>query len=529
MKLSEEELNDMDKKLLVQLVLQLQSSLESLSGNMDLLLEQIRLMNSRKYSNKTETLDSLNTQLQLDLCFNEAEALSDEEKEEPAIETITRKKKQKGHKEDFLKKITNHKDVELLLSEEELNNKYGKGKWKRLPDEIISKLEHHPASFEVVNYHIGVYAKDDNETIVRAKGPVELFPGSIATSSLVSSIIFAKYVNGVPLYRQEKMYEANDIFLSRTNMANWVIWSNERYFSYFYDRLKEELLKEKLLHADETPFLINKDERKAGSKSYMWVYRTAEKSNRQIILYDSCHTRGSDNPLRFLKDYKGILVCDGFDAYHKMGKDHPESFTIAGCWAHARRKFADIIKSGISSPLPEEALNRISIIYQQDKKYADLNEEDKKKYRQMKLKPLVDDFFSFVHDNINTVPDKSSLGKAFSYCLNQESYLRAFLEEPSIPLDNNPAERAIRPFTIGRKNWVMIDTIRGADASAAIYSIIETAKANDLKLYDYINYLLEELPQCINGFNVSIPERLLPWSDELPEELRKQRKEENAS
>ena len=209
-KLSEEELNNMDNKLLVRLVLSLQESVELLNENTSLLMEQIKLMNSRKYSNKTETLDSLNTQLSLDLFFNEAEDLSDEEKEEPVIETVVKKKKTKGHKEAFLKKITNHKNVYLTLSDEELNDKYGKGKWKRLPDEIISKLEHHPASFEVIDYHIGVYAKDDNETIVKADKPAELFEGSIVTPSLLSSIIFAKYVNAVPLYRQEKMYEAND-------------------------------------------------------------------------------------------------------------------------------------------------------------------------------------------------------------------------------------------------------------------------------------------------------------------------------
>ena len=489
-------------------------------------MEQIRLMNSRKYSNKSETLDSLNTQLSLDLFFNEAEDLSDEEAQELDIETVIRKRKQKGHKEAFLKKITNHKNVYLTLSEEELNDKYGIGKWKRLPDEIISKLEHHPASFEVINYHIGVYAKNDDETIVRADRPSELFEGSIVTPSLLSSIIFGKYVNGVPLYRQEKMYEGNDVFLDRTNMANWIIWSHQRYFAYFYDHLKSYLIKETLLHADETPFLINKDGRSAGSKSYMWVYRTNERSDRQIVLYDNCHTRGSRNPISFLQGYKGTLVCDGFDAYHKMGKDHPDSFIIAGCWAHTRRKFADIIKSGLSSPSAESAIKKIAKIYHEDNKLKDLEPEDRYRYRQSRIKPLVDDFFSFVYSNRNKVPDKSSLGKAFSYCLNQEAYLRAFLNDPNIPLDNNPAERAIRPFTVGRKNWVMIDTIKGADASAAIYSIIETAKANNLKLYDYINYLLEELPKCIKGFDINIPERLLPWSDELPSQLRKQKTEE---
>ena len=218
--MKEEELINLDKKILVEMVLSLQETIDQLSGNMNLLLEQIKLMNSRSFSNKAETASSLNASWSSILYFNEAEALCDEETDEPAIETVVRKKKQKGHKEEFLKKITNHRDIELYLTDDELNNKYGKGKWKKLPDEIISKLEHHPASFEVVNYHIGVYAADDNQTIIRALKPAELIPGSIVTPSLLSSIIFAKYVNGVPLYRQEKAFENSDIFLSRTNMAN---------------------------------------------------------------------------------------------------------------------------------------------------------------------------------------------------------------------------------------------------------------------------------------------------------------------
>ncbi|MBR3252105.1 MAG: IS66 family transposase [Erysipelotrichaceae bacterium] len=518
LKMKEEELVNLDKKIPVEMVLSLQGTVDQLSENMNLLLEQIKLMNSRSFSNKAETASSLNVQLSLDLHFNEAEALCDEETDEPAIETVIRKKKQKGHKEEFLKKITNHRDVELYLTDDELNNKYGKGKWKRLPDEIISKLEHHPASFEVINYHIGVYAADDNQTIIRALKPAELIPGSIVTPSLLSSIIFAKYVNGVPLYRQEKAFENSDIFLSRTNMANWIIAGYDR---YFYDRLKSILVKEDLIHADETPFLINKDGRVAGSKSYMWVYRSSVSSDHQIVLYDSCHTRGSANPKRFLKEYKGVVVCDGFDAYHKMGNDEPERFRIACCFAHARRKFSDIIKINGSSSLADTAIKKIAVIYHEDNRLKDLDPPEKKKKRKETIEPLVNDFFRFIASNIGKVPDKSATGKAFSYCLNQEKYLRAFIDDPLIPLDNNPAERAIRPFTIGRKNWVMIDTVKGADASACIYSIIETGRANNLKLYDYINYLLEELPKCISGFDVSIPDRLLPWSDEFPDSLRK--------
>lgn len=521
-KLSKETLKNMSNEALVEVVLLLQNNIEQLNHNIELLTEQLKINNQRKYGRSSETASSMFEQQQFDFAFNEAEASVDESAEEPTVKQLP-KKKQKGAKENNLKKITNHREVLIEMTDDELNKKYGEGKWKKLPMETIVKLEHHPAYFEVVTYKIGVYAKNDNETIVRAERPQELLPGSIVTPSLISSILFAKYVNAVPLYRQEQAYQNNDVFISRQNMANWTIKMSEMYFNSYYKEMKKELVKEEILNVDETPFLVTKDGRPAGSQSYMWVYRSS--NNKKMVLYDYKHTRNSEYPLEYLNGYKGIIVCDGFSGYHKIGREHPEQFQIAGCWVHLKRIFATIIKSigeeKAKGTVAEKATKKISYLYHMDNKGEDMKQEERKKYRQEIIKPIVDEFFEWAKAIYSKVPSQSETGKGLQYAINQEKYLRLFLTNPIIPLDNNAAERSIRPFCLGKKNWVMIDTIRGAEASAVIYSIVETAKANNLKIYDYINYLLEELPKYTNIPNSELPSKLFPWSDDFPQELRK--------
>lgn len=522
-KLSKETLMNMSNEALVEIILLLQNNIEQLNHNVELLTEQIRINNQRKFGRSSETTSALFELQQFDLAFNEAEASKDESAKEPTIEQLPKKKKQKGTKENNLKKIANHREVVIEMTTEELNKKYGEGKWKKLPMETIVKLEHHPAFFEVVTYKIGVYAKNDNETIVRAEKPQELLPGSIVTPSLMSSILFAKYVNAVPLYRQEQAYQSNDVYICRQNMANWTIKMSNMYFKTYFDEMKKRMMHEKILNVDETPFLVTKDGRQAGSKSYMWVYRSS--NDKKIVLYDYQLTRKAEHPQKFLKDYDGIIVSDGYAAYHKLEKLQPDKFKVAGCWAHLKRIFATVIKSAgkeaSKGTIAEEASLRITKLYHMDNKGKDMTPEERNKYRQEIIKPLVDEFFEWAKVTQPKVLANSETGKGLQYAINQEQYLRTFLSNSIIPLDNNAAERSIRPFCLGKKNWVMIDTIQGAEASAIIYSIVETAKANDLKIYDYLKYLLEELPKYTKPFDSKLPTKLFPWSPDFPQELRK--------
>ena len=516
---TEEQFNDMSHDTLVSLVMNMQNNMIEMQRSVDQLTEQIRLMNQRHFGRKTEKSSSLYEQLAL--FVNETEAIHDEEEieEEPELKTVVRKRP-KGKKESDLAKITNHRDEYIRIPEEELNRRFGVNGWKELPSQLVYKLEHIPASFEAITYHIGVYADKNTDEIIRADKPAELWTGSVATPSLVSSIITAKYSNSVPLYRQEQTLKANDVFISRKVMADWVIRVYERYLKYMYEGMRRRLLNHSLIHADETPFHVTKDGSPAGSKSYMWVYLSDTSDAHPIVIYDYCPTRGTENVARFLADYSGYIVCDGYESYHKLERDNPERFTVAGCWAHVKRKFTEICKANAGSKkylLAAKAEKKIQKIYQEDNKLINLNPEERTVERQKKVKPLVDEFFAWIEKNIKSVAAESATGAAMSYALHQEKYLRVFLSDGQVPLDNNAAERKIRNFCIGKKNWMMVDTRSGAYATACMYSIVETVKANNLKTYEYLTYVLEEMSKCMQDLNTEVPERLMPWSDELPE------------
>ena len=214
------------------------------------------------------------------------------------------------------------------------------------------------------------------------------------------------------------------------------------------------------------------------------------------------------------------MVTDGYQVYHSIDKER-QDLTVAGCWVHSKRKFSEINKAfGHGSKretMSHEAEDRISKMFAIDKSFDGLSIKEREKRRQSELKPLVDDFFTWAKETYSKTANKSALGQALSYCINQEQYLRVFLDNGSVPMDNNAAERAIRPFTVGRKNWVLIDTIKGAKASAVIYSLVETAKANNLRTYEYLELLLTEIPNHLDDKNFDYFENLMPWSDYVKE------------
>ena len=361
--------------------------------------------------------------------------------------------------------------------------------------------------------------------MVKADHPKALLHGSLVSSSLAAAIINAKYVNAVPLYRMEQEFTRYGLSIPRKNMANWMIRLGEEYLGILYDYLHQKLYDYHVIQADETPVLVNHDGRPAGSKSYMWVYRSGYMyADKQIVLYDYHETRNSSHPREFLRDFNGICVTDGYQVYHTIEKER-QDLCIAGCWVHARRKFDEAL-----DVLPKEqqrksnaflVMSQIQAIYREEGKLKDLTSEERLEQRQLVIKPLVDALFVYLKQQEPTVPKSGQLRKAYTYILNQETYLRVFLEDGDVPMDNNASERAIRGFCIGKKNWQMIDTINGAKASAIIYSIAETAKANNLKPYDYFEYLLSEIPKHMDDRDNSFLEDLLPWSEHLPERIRK--------
>ena len=535
-KYTEEQLNSVDKSFLIQLLLQQQEQLEAITKElhasnekMQLLMEQVILGKQNRFGRSSEKMEDTSQ-----ICFqevdgtivffNEAEAVYDlNEKEPDELELKSPKQpKRKGKKESDLSGLTVRR-IDHYLSEEELEIEFGVNGWKQLPDAISKKYHFVPARVEVEEHHIGVYASKTDEHMVKADHPKALLHGSLVSPSLGAAIINGKYVNAVPLYRLEQEFQRYGLQITRQNMANWCIRLAEEYLSILYDHLHEELYFYHVIQADETPVLVNHDGRKAGSKSWMWVYRSGHLyQKRQIVLYEYQQTRNASHPREFLKGYDGICVTDGYQVYHTLEKEL-EELTIAGCWVHCRRRFDEALKL-ISKSYQKESnafllMKQIQAIYREEGKLKDLSSDERLKQRQTVIKPLVDAFFAYLK-TIN-VSKKDKFGDAVGYALNQEKYLRVFLTDGDVPIDNNASERAIRGFCIGKKNWQMIDTIHGAKSSAIIYSIVETAKANNLKPFDYVQHLLEEMPKHMDDRDCSFLENLLPWSEKLPAGIRK--------
>ena len=543
LKLSAEQLNTLDKDALVIIVSSLQDQLSSMSQQLDnanerladtsrqieLLTEQIRIMNQRQFGRKSESsLSEMDGQLTIFDSFNETEVLQKPDAPEPVIEEVTissyHRSKSKGKREADLDGLP-ARIFEHRLSDAELSKKFPNG-YKELPVEIYKRLHIIPETFIVDEHHVHVYAVKNNDgTIIKAGRPADLFRNSIATASLVASMINGKYVNALPLERQSRAYKTNGIDLSTNTMANWVIKSCDYYLSLVYDCLHEQIYNSKVIHADETPvktMRIDNAKIKNGKKTYMWVYRNRQtRGTHPIVLFDWQSSRHSDHPKDFLKAFSGTVVTDGYQVYHKIAKER-QDLKVAGCWIHARRPFADIIKSiGTSNAkdtIAREAYERITEILHIDNDFDDLPVSDRKKQRQAKLSKKVDAYFEWVKHKYTQVGHTSTIGKALAYSINQENYSRVFLSDGNVPPDNNYAEQAIRPFTIGRKNFNFMETDHGAKASAMIYSIIETAKANGLNTYQYLELLLTELPKHTEDTNLSFIEDLLPWSDRVQKE-----------
>lgn len=540
MKYTEEQLNKVEKSMLVQMFLHQQEQLEllsdklkSLDDKMQAMMEQIVLANKNRFGRSSEKMED--TQqicfVEVDgnlVFFNEAEAVCDLDAPEPETLEATpeRKKKAKGKKAQDMSELSTNR-IDHYMTESELIAEFGANGWKQLPDAISRRYRFVPAKVEVDEHHVGVYASKTDGHMVKAKHPKSLLHGSPVSASLAAAIMNGKYVNAVPLYRLEQEFIRYGLAITRQNMANWMIRLGEEYLSVLYDHLHVLLYDYHVIQADETPVLVNRDGRSAGSKSYMWVYRSGYLyPEKQIILYEYQRTRNASHPREFLKDYSGICVTDGYQVYHTLEKER-EDLTIAGCWVHGRRRFDEAL-----AVVPKEAqkestsyliIKQIQAIYREEGKLKGLSSEERLAQRQVVVKPLVDALFAYLKKHEAEV-GTAKLKEAFNYMLNQEKYLRVFLTDADVPMDNNASERAIRGFCVGKKNWQMIDTINGAKASAIIYSIAETAKANNLKPYEYFEYLLTEIPKHMDDTERSFLDDLLPWSEKLPDNIRKSKK-----
>ena len=544
---SAEELNTLSKQQLAAMVLALQDQVTVMNDNLEKLIEQIRIADQHRFGRHTERLDQIAGQLSL---FNEAEAYADANLPEPSGEEVispARKKKKSGKRAEDFKDLP-HEAHDHLLTNEQLDAFFGKGCWRRMDPEKFIRVRCEPAVYTVEDHRVDVAVGtggDHQDEFLRGDRPKGLLRGSVVTPTLMAAILNAKYMNHQPLYRIENQFLADGLSISRQTMSNWIIQISQRYLEPLYKRLQEELLRHPVTQADETGVQVVHDndpndpedeKRPAGHKNWMWVHRTSElDTEKPVVLFEYQRGRDYRYPLEFYRSYQGTVITDGLQQYHKLDR-MLEGFTNANCWTHARRDYADALKAiGKSHPeeqkrsLAYQALVRIGALFDIEKTLKDLPPQERRRERKKSLEPLVDEYFAWVKQCMSgmTVLPKGKTAEGMNYSLNQEKYLRVFLEDPMVPIDNSASERAIRPFTIGRKNWVLMNSVNGARASAIVYSIVETGKLNQLSCYNYFAHLLTELPKLCdeNGtIDTDKLDPLLPWSDELPEQCRKPRR-----
>ena len=490
----------------------LQRDIADVRNQNNLLIEHILCDRKKLYGRSSEqTLDS-KQMLLLDITDVQPD-------EAPPAKTVnikahTRTASAKTTLEEAMRKLPIGETIEHTLAEEErICPECGKV-MSSIGTTERNFLRLLPAVANVVKHITHAYGctccKHNNEKqhIVRAAEAIPLYPKCLATAETAAQIMVQKAMMGTPLYRQEQEWNHKGLPLSRQTMSNWVIKCSELYLEPIYNVLHEQLCQRTVLHADETTLQVLKDGKSAQSKNYMWLFRTSGDAKHHIILYNYDVSRSASVPKKFLQKFSGYLHVDGYSAYHKL----PDTIILVGCWAHARRKFFEAVQA-VPKAVRHETLalkgkEYIDKIFRTDALLSDMDYQERKRSRTDKLKPLIDDFYDWV-----TAQDCSSKNKfsaAISYAQNQRKHLENIFLDGRLELSNNRAERSIKPFVIGRKNFLFSVTARGAKASAVVYSLVETAKANGLDPYMYLKGVLEVAPQ-VSQSTENWPEKLLPF------------------
>lgn len=389
----------------------------------------------------------------------------------------------------------------------------------RIGEEVSEKLDVIPARMRVLRVIRPQYAckacegvEDEGPTVKIAPPQPQIIPKGLATAGLLAHILTGKFCDGLPFYRQTKQFVRLGIDIPRQSMCNWTMKAAGS-CSSLLDLLEKECRSGPLINVDETTVqVLNEPDRKATQKSYMWVFRGGSKKS-PVVIFQYHPSRAGKIAKDFLKKYQGVVQTDGYVGYDFL--DRVDKILHVACWAHARRKFMDTKKASNSKKAgsADRAIATIRSLYRLEKKAKDegLTPEEIYEMRQKDAKPILDEYKEWLEKRRDQVPPKTLLGKAINYNLNQWHRLENYIKDGNSGIDNNVVENAIRPFVVGRKAWLFSGTPEGAKASALLYSLIETAKANKLEPYSYLRFLFEKLPITpVNELACLLPTRLKP-------------------
>ena len=486
---------------------ELTAEIEALRADNERLQQQVDMLKKSVFGPKSErkVFHDVDSGEQLSL-FNEAETEARREESEE-VTVLGHKRKKKRSRAEILGALPTEEVIHKV--EDKTCDKCG-SEMRTVGKEFVhDELVYVPAKMFIRKHYVEVVkcvscCKDESkdaeldniekEHFRKAKAPAMLIPRSFCSPELLAHIVYSKYNNAMPLYRIEQDMKDHDVMLYRTTMANWIIRIAEEKAKPVYEMMKAELLSGRIIHADETVVqVLHEPGRSAKTQSRMWVYCTPACSGRYLVLYDYCQTRGGFNAVSFLGNYDGYVVCDGFNGYNRLTQAKR-----CACLAHARRKFVEALPSDKElwdTSAAAEGVRRCDRLFALEREYdgkdkdgkqiwEPLSPEEKHRRRNEEMKPLMDDFFKWLM-TVNPAGG-SKLAKAVQYALNEKRYLYGFLDDPGIEISNNRAENAIRPFVVGRKNWLFSDSPKGAEASAMLYSLVVSAKMNGPNAEDYL-------------------------------------------
>lgn len=481
------------------------ASRENLQSQVDWLTEQMRLLQKKQFGSSSEKRMDLNYPEQLSI-FNEAEFTDDTAAaldgaanaaaDKTTVKAHTRRKS--GSVEDVVPEGTPVEIIEHRLSEEERICKECGSIMDELSHEVRRTLVIIPAQTKVREEHFYTYAcrkcekENDHTPMQQARVPA-VIPGSFASPEAIAHIMTQKFVMHSPLYRQAQELQRSGIGLTRQTMSNWFLHAAEDWLTPIYEELHKRLVKSEVLHSDETTLQVLKEPGKpAQSKSYMWLYRTGGDTDKPIVLYEYTPNRKPANAEEFLRGFCGYLHADGYQGYHHL----PSDIVVVGCLAHARRKLTEA-PDAIPKEQRESCEAGIGLAYMQrlyaiEESIQKKTPEERYKQRQEQSKPVFEALLTWV--KTVKVPPKSLLGKAIYYLIEQEPWLRRYLEDGRLEIDNNRAERSIKPFVMSRKNFLFANTPSGARSSAVVFSLIQTAIVNGLDPYRYLTYVFTNAP-----------------------------------
>ena len=462
-------------------------------------------------SEKTQVVDQLNF-------FNEAETEYTEATEEPVSKEVKgyTRKNPKTRRDEIIKNIETEIIPCELPDEERICPRCGSEMKAAGKKYVREDVEYIPAKLVIRKYYSTTYVckkceKQNVPVFLHGFVPAPLLPHSLASASTAAWVMYQKYVNAMPLYRQEKEWERLGYSLSRATMANWIIQCSEYYLSEFINRLKTEMLNEGVIHCDETYVKVLKEKDVSSeSKQYMWVYRNGKYSQHPVIIYDYNKSRSGDVPKEFLGEYTGFIHTDGYGGYNKLTK-----VTHINCWAHLRRKFHEAILVDEADVIAKTARDYCDKLFKIESELEHMTNEERYNERLTREKPVFEAFWSWAEKVSLTTMPKSKIGKAFEYAFKRREEFGNYFLDGRCAISNNIAENAIRPFTVGRKNWLFSDSPNGSRASANIYSIVETAKANGLDVFKYLELILTVLPNKKFISNPDIYNEILPWNDKV--------------